>query len=269
MRRFVIAIFLIFSFFLVGCSSKKENPAFKNEVKEKKTYSFYKLSNKERYELYQKSHPKLSEKEVILFVNLGLDQDYYTHTSPSKYLNTNKVLVNKYYYLDKNYVPDHLVEMSQEYSKGGIFLVDEVYQAFQRLVDDAKKDGVLIRAISAYRSYSYQVDLYNRYLLKDGREVADTYSARPGFSEHQTGLCVDVDDFKHSFTQFEKTDSFLWMQDNAYQYGFILRFPKDKENITGYSYESWHYRFVGKRVARYIQDHHITFDEYYMEFLEN
>ena len=255
----------------MGCSFKNSDDSFHNSSIKKKEnhYSFYKNENKERYEDYQRKNPKLSFKQVVLFVNIGLDQEYYTHTSPSKKLNTPHLLVNKYYYLDKDYVPDGLTSMSLEYSKGGIQLVDYAYQAFMQMVDDAKREGLSIRAISAYRSYSYQVNLYNQYLLRDGREDADTYSARPGFSEHQTGLCVDVDDRKKSFTDFSSTDSFLWMQENAHKYGFILRFPKDKEHITGYSYESWHYRYVGKKEASYIKKNHITFDEYYMEFLEN
>ena len=184
-------------------------------------------------------------------------------------MNTIKLLVNKYRYLKEDYVPNNLVELTKEYSKGGIYLVDEAANAFQELVDNAKKDGLEVRAISAYRSYAYQVNLYNRYKKEDGEAAADTYSARPGFSEHQTGLCVDVDNRVKSFTEFEETKSFNWMQEHAHEYGFILRFPNDKENITGYTYESWHYRYVGKEIATYIKKNNITWDEYYMEFLEN
>jgi len=104
---------------------------------------------------------------------------------------------------------------------------------------------------------------------RDGVEEADTYSARPGFSEHQTGLTVDVDNAKLSYTDFDKTNEFKWMMENAHRFGFILRYPKDKEDITGYSYESWHYRYVGVDIATYIYEHNITLDEYYVRFIEN
>ena len=121
--------------------------------------------------------------------------------------------------------------------------------------------------MSSYRSYQYQYNLYNRYVNTDGIEAADTYSARPGYSEHQTGLAVDVYNGKEDFTNFEKTKEYNWMQDNAYKFGFILRFPKDKVLETGYQYESWHYRYVGKEIAKYIHDNNLCFEEYYATHL--
>ena len=123
--------------------------------------------------------------------------------------------------------------------------------------------------MSSYRSYDYQVNLYNNYVKSDGKDAADTYSARPGFSEHQTGLAVDIYNKELPYTSFEETKEFEWMQKNAYKYGFILRFPKDKVNITGYQYEAWHYRYVGKKAAKYIHDHNITLEEYYIKKVEN
>lgn len=263
MRKKVLFILLSFLIFITGCNKQVEEQPIKKE----ESFSFYHEENKSRYKAYQKENPALSWKDVVLQVNIGLDYPYYTHISPSKYLNTSKILVNKYFYLEK-YVPNHLIELSTDYSKGGIYLVEEASKWFQKLVDDAKQEGIVIRAISAYRSYDYQVKLYNRYVEQEGIEKADTYSARPGFSEHQTGLCVDVDDRKLNFTEFENSKSFEWMQENAYRYGFILRYPKDKEKITGYTYESWHYRYVGEKIAKTIHEKNITFDEYYMEYLE-
>lgn len=266
----IVIVVIMISFFITGCTTTKNKTQKPNPLPtEKEEYSFYHKENQKRYEGYQEKNKDLSWKDVILRVNLGLDNPYYTNTSPSKNLNTEKLLVNKYYYLEKDYVPDHLVALDTTYSKGGIYLVEEAYIAFRKLVDAAKEEGLNIRAISAYRSYQYQVNLYERYKNQDGVEKADTYSARPGFSEHQTGLCIDVDDREKSFTDFEQTKSFSWMQENAHKYGFILRFPKEKEHITGYSYESWHYRYVGETIAKKIKEKDLTFDEYYMEYLDN
>lgn len=268
--RGFIYLFLLLS--LIGCTNKenqKENSINKQKTNTVENYPFYHKEKEKRYQAYQKENQQLSWKDVIIRVNIGLDQPYYTNVSESKYLNTNKVLVNKYFYLKEEYIPENLVLLDTTYSKGGIYLVEEASLAFKKLVENARKEGITIRAISAYRSYSYQLNLYNRYVSQEGKEQADTYSARPGFSEHQTGLCVDIDDRKKNFTDFENTQSFNWMQQNAANYGFILRFPKDKETITGYSYEAWHYRYVGVEHAKKMKQKNLTFDEYYMEFLEN
>lgn len=266
-KRIYILLLILVCLFITACNTKhiKAEKSYHQKTEDK--YAFYQVQNKKRYKDFQKEHPELTLKDVIIRVNLNLDQPFYTHTSMSKDLNQKEILVNKYFYLGEDYVPENLVELDKTYSKGGIFLVQEASDAFKRLVDAAKKEKVTIRAISAYRSYSYQVSLYNRYVEQEGSKQADTYSARPGFSEHQTGLCVDVDDRVTSFTDFETTKGFQWMQENAHHYGFILRYPKDKENITGYQYESWHYRYVGKEIAKSIKESGQTFDEYYIEFL--
>ena len=98
--------------------------------------------------------------------------------------------------------------------------------------------------------------------------MADTYSARPGHSEHQTGLAIDLAAFNSNLNNFEETKEYEWVKDNAHLYGFILRYPKGKEHITGYMFEPWHYRYVGTKVAKEIYEMDITFDEYYELFLK-
>ncbi len=240
---------------------------YKKEEKRPPQYSFYKNSNQERYQAYQKKYPDLSWKEVVVRVNLGLDYPYYSHVRKSPFLNTPKVLVNKYFSLGKDYVPSDLTVLDPQYAKEGIMLVKEAKDAFSHLAEDARKEGVTIRGISSYRSYHYQELLYNRYVQSDGVEKADTYSARPGFSEHQTGLCIDVDDGNLDYESFGETESFRWMEKHAHEYGFILRYPKGKERITGYGYEAWHYRYVGPKIATALKKYSLTFDEYFMEFL--
>lgn len=230
---------------------------------------YFQMDYLDRYLAYAKQYPELSKIDVITRVNIGLDQDYYSNTKDSPYLNQIYLLSNKYISMPSNYVPDQLESISTSCARSGMQLVKEAKEAFEILCQDAKKDGYTIRAMSSYRSYDYQVNLYNRYVEQDGKEEADTYSARAGFSEHQTGLVVDVDNRKIDYTEFESTKEFTWMQENAHRYGFILRYPEGKENITGYQYESWHYRYVGEEIATYIHENKITFDEYYVRFIEN
>ena len=199
-------------------------------------------------------------------VNIGLNKPFYVDSKKSKHLNTNYILVNKYNYLDKDYIPKDLVILD-EFSVPGIRLNKEAYDSFKEMAKDAQEKGLNLRIISAYRSYEYQENLYNKYLKNDSQEIVDTYSARPGYSEHQTGLVIDIDNQKQDYNKFHLTEEFSWMSKNAYKYGFILRYPKGKEFITGYMYEPWHYRYVGEDAAKFIYENDITYDEYYATYI--
>ena len=276
----VVIIFIILMIFLFNTNSKNKDI---DNVKEKETtekvkekednefskLSYYKKENLDRYKAYKTINPDLSIEDIVTRVNLNLDKEIYTDTRPSTNLNTNYLLVNKFNYLDSNYIPENLELLDNSYAKSGIYLVKEAKDNIERLIDKAKNDGMNIRVISAYRSYSYQENLYNNYVKNDGVENADTYSARPGYSEHQTGLVVDITRAFDDFNNFENTNEYNWMLENAHNYGFILRYPKDKEDITTYSFEAWHYRYVGVELAQKIKASNLTFDEYYVRYLES
>ena len=242
--------------------NKKELTKEEKLIEDMKKISYYRKENKERYITYQKENNSLSIEDVITHVNIGIDQPYYTNTKPSENLNTNLILVNKYNYVTQDYIPENLEPIDTAYARSGMQLVSEAKNAFEELSQNAKEDDMTILAMSSYRSYDYQVNLYNNYVETDGKQAADTYSARAGYSEHQTGLAVDVYNGVIPYTSFEETEEFTWMQQNAYKYGFILRFPENKTNITGYQYESWHYRYVGKEIAEEIYKNNLTLEEY-------
>lgn len=267
MKEKILAIIAIFLFALTGCLNQDGG----NEQKKMEPFehiSYYRSQYKERYQLYQKENPDLSDEEIVTYVNIGLDQPYYTNTRETPFLNTSYILSNKYLSMSESYVPLNLEQIDSSYTSGKRLLVREAKESFERMAQAAREEGYTIRAMSAYRSYQYQKDLYQRYVDQDGVENADTYSARPGFSEHQTGLVVDIDNAKTVYTKFETTKEFLWMQENASNYGFILRYPKGKEDITGYTYESWHYRYVGIDIAKKMKETGLTFDEYYVRYIE-
>lgn len=142
-------------------------------------------------------------------------------------------------------------------SYGG--LDDEAVQALEKLQSAANSAGYSIPTLSAYRSYDYQGTLYNNYVALDGQEAADTYSARPGFSEHQSGLAFDVGELSYDYGE---TAAGKWLHQHCHEYGFIIRYPKDKEKITGYVYEPWHIRYVGKSTAKTIYQKGVTLEEY-------
>lgn len=167
------------------------------------------------------------------------------------------IIVNKTYSLPSGFAPNNLEDIN-----GYIKVVDFVKEAFLELTSDAKAIGLNIYASSGYRSYTDQVYIYNNYVRMDGREKADTYSARGGYSEHQTGLAIDVNTVDSSF---ENTSESNWLKENAYKYGFIIRYPKGKEEITGYMYEPWHIRYVGKTLSNkiYKDGEYQTLEEYF------
>lgn len=227
-----------------------------------KKISYFKMENLDRYISYKNKNKDLSDEQIIKDVNMDLDKKQYEDMHETINLNKINILVNKHNYLKEDYVPENLKSLSSTYALSNMKMVEEAANAFESLSKDAAKENYKIIAMSTYRSYEYQVDLYNKYVKSDGKDAADTYSGRPGNSEHQTGLAVDVYNQTETYTNFEKTEEYDWMQENAYKYGFILRFPKGKENETGYEFESWHYRYVGKEIAKYIHKHNITLEEY-------
>ena len=225
-------------------------------------YKYYNPKNIERYVNYFNKNNKFTVSKIVDNVNAGVDYDFYTHTKEADLSKDTLILVNKYNYLDEDYEPDNLVTIDEDYTLGWNNLMrKDAYEHFVEMADAANLEGIEIKNISAYRSYSMQEWLYEHYAEEnDSYDIADTFSARAGFSEHQTGLALDINMVDDDFV---KSPDYLWLKDNSYKYGFILRYPKDKESITGYKFEPWHYRYVGVEVATYIYNNDITFDEYY------
>ncbi len=157
------------------------------------------------------------------------------------------VVVNKHRPLDpQSYLPKPLSRIQAERMRS------DAAEAYKKMVRDAKAGGVNIVAVSGYRSYNTQAGLYDNYVQQYGQETADTIAARPGHSEHQTGLAMDVGNASGMCALqdcFEGTPVGAWVAANAHTYGFIIRYPKGEEDVTGYTYEPWHIRYVGPQLA--------------------
>ncbi len=187
------------------------------------------------------------------------DKSQYSTTDP----NSIWIIVNKTHPLSPiDYAPDDLVTIN------GATIRSIAKANFNELISAAQKSGVPIYSASSYRSYETQKNLYNSYASTYGQTSTDTFSARPGYSEHQTGLAIDFGDSNNSDCNFDDcfadTATGKWLATNAAQYGFILRYTSSKQSITGYKYEPWHYRYVGTELAAEMKAQSVeTLEEFF------
>ena len=207
---------------------------------------------------------------ILVFKNIKIDDVVKEKTNKTTEKDKTKEDENKeefeieqidgIYYIDGVLIANKTYSLPSDYNPGG--LLEEFTSNFTKMQRAASSEGISLNIISGFRSYETQETLYNRYAARDGKELADTYSARPGHSEHQTGLAADINSVDQSF---EDTEEGIWLNNNCYKYGFIIRYPKGKEDITGYIFEPWHIRYVGVSLATtlYNDGDWITLEEYY------
>jgi len=222
------------------------------------TLPHFRSDRAERYAAWAASHPALTAQQVVTEVNLDRDQAFYSSVRPVSDPRSTLVLVNKHYALASDFAPE-LELLGSGYGKGS--LQPEAARQFRAMADAARADGISLRSVSAYRSYSTQRYTYNTYLAQYSQGVVDNFSARPGHSEHQTGLALDINAARTS-AHFENTAAYAWLQENCARFGFILRYPQDKTHITGYRFEPWHYRYVGTAAAAVCMKEGLTWEEF-------
>ncbi len=232
-------------------------------IKQEK-FSYFNPELIPEYFTFMLEHSDLQSIDLIIAVNEGLYRPFYEDTVVISNPQDVVALVNKYYSLPSVYQPVDLVDKGD-----GRSLRQNAYRAFNEVTRELNKIGGELYLISAYRSYARQETLYKGYIEEYGQEYADVSSARPGFSEHQTGLSMDVlnvSGVANSLTEanFQDTKEYAWLVENAYKYGLILRYPEGLDNVTGYMYEPWHWRFVGQDVATFMKENQIeTLEEFH------
>ncbi|MDR2035319.1 MAG: M15 family metallopeptidase [Coriobacteriales bacterium] len=231
------------------------------KLKQLSDYYFFEEERSQRYLEYLVVYPNMAPEEVIVQVNLDLDTIPYTDSTPVTNPESLLVLTNKHNYLPRSYEPADLV------SVGDILIRSEAAGPLQQLVAAAWDDGVSLYLSSGVRDAAYQEVLYNNLVNSIGVKWADLQSARPGYSEHQTGWAVD---FSPSNYQFYETPAAYWIEENAYKYGFIVRYTEENDKMTLYIHEPWHIRYVGSEVAQFMHDNEIgSFEEYWVRYIQH
>ncbi len=228
--------------------------------------------NLEDYKEYINKNNETDYAKVISIVNVHANHKWYQLE-----LNTNEDLgmlmnVNKFYALSETYTPENLKNIDLTYAydeEGKNKLIDYAYDKFLELWQAANDQGFYLMVTSSYRDYESQKEIYDYRVSTWGERKADETAARPGHSEHQTGLVIDMTSKTEPLADsFTDSKAYKWLKENAYKYGFIERYPEGKTYLTGYNPESWHWRYVGLEAAKTMHDEDITFDEYYAFYIE-
>ncbi len=210
------------------------NIKFKNEYKKYMKRDYYIIANTERYSKYSSINDDLDIDEVVAHVNSNKDKKEYSKYKIANITLNEKILVNKYYYLDKEYIPNNLVDISESDGNGKIN--KDAYDAFKKMNEQATKNNNSLFIVNAYIPYEEQT------------------SFKKGYNELQTGLLIEIQNNE-------------WLEKNAYKFGFIQRYPKDKKDITGYDNPNY-YRYVGTNISEFIHKNNISYEEYYAYFIE-
>lgn len=242
--------------YLSACNGESEAPEIDEDMDEETTDQEEADQNNEGAE--GESESGESEEALITEEDVSNDESILA-------------LANKSNYLGEDYVPQDLVTVevptvleSEEINQ----LRQEASDALSDMFAAAEEENITLYARSGYRSYNTQIGLYENYKEAHGEEAADRFSAQPGASEHQTGLAMDVTSESVGLElseEFGETEEGEWVRENAHEFGFIIRYPEDMEDITGYTYEPWHLRYLGEEVATDVYESGLTYEEYIIE----
>ncbi|TCJ02895.1 M15 family metallopeptidase [Cytobacillus praedii] len=274
----IVALTAISGLLLAGCSQLdpilEKVPFLKNDNETERTADVIDKEAENNNEIVKKqtedqnkSEENVPTLEAAFFNDVKVVNGRNIIQNPTNFM----VLVNKEFSLPDGYTPEDLVRPNVLFSFGDqdiekAYMRQDAATALEKMFEEAKKLGIHLFAVSGYRSYNRQIQVYKAEVNKFGEEKAALAVAVPGTSEHQTGLTMDLSSQSAKFElseQFGETPEGKWIAANAHLYGFILRYPKGKEGITGYKYEPWHFRYVGKEAATIIYKKGWTLEEYF------
>lgn len=241
LSKIFLVMMTCMSFLVLSACGKNQETVSNEELQEQGTESKSESKAQEESADAAEATSKEKDSDVVAVSSLGYDIRLVDGVT---YVN-GILIANKTYGLPSSYGPGDIDP--------------EVKKAFEVMQKAATAQGLNIYISSGFRSYNYQQRIYNNYVAKDGVALADTYSARAGYSEHQSGLCFDLNSIDDSFAA---TPEGKWVAEHAHEYGFIIRYPKGKEDVTGYQYESWHLRYLGVETATAVYQSGLCLEEY-------
>lgn len=216
---------------------------------------------------YYAANSKKSFEDVIAIVNAGANKSWYEEVTIADTTDRYLTLVNKFHTLPENYDAGTIKTFSATYAFGTVSAEETCYNAFIAMANAARNEGITLVLTSGYRTYEEQKKIYDDTVAQKGEQYALDYAAKPGTSEHETGLALDIFTYGGVMETFHTTATYAWLHANAYKYGFIERYEEGKKYLTGYDPESWHYRYVGVDTATKVKEEGITYDEYYAFYL--
>jgi len=227
---------------------------------------YFIYDNLERYISYYNEHENEEISKIVGIVNTHADTLWYSKVKDTDISKGKLMLVNKFYGLKEDYVPEDLMDVPGLYAYDGIKISASMYDALTNMLTSAKSAGYTLLLDAGYRSYNKQKETYDYHKNIGDVEEADKIAARPGHSEYQTGLSVSIGVYGKG-EQDDTSKEAKWLQDNAHRFGFIIRFPEGKSDITGFKAEKWRVRYIGVDASAKINREGITFDEYYEYYL--
>ncbi|MDC3413555.1 M15 family metallopeptidase [Aquibacillus sp. 3ASR75-11] len=275
-RSYILLLLLSLFVLLVACQQSSTNNANQEDNKNKEDETESKVDSNDPTEDSNDSKEAEQDKKDNTEQREDQNKDVQEETTEDGMVvvntpNSLEVVVNKQRTLPEGFTPKNLmvpnVPFSFDEDNPKKQLRQEAAKALEALFAGAEQDGVDLVAASGFRSYQRQKEIYNYNVQTRGKEEADKFSARPGTSEHQTGLAMDVTSAEAAFAleqTFKQTKAGSWLSENAYRFGFVIRYPEGKSEITGYSYEPWHIRYVGdKTIAKEMYNQNLTLEEYF------
>ena len=210
-------------------------------------------NNMDSYLSYYEKNKKTDLNKIISIVNTNMDEEEYENYNDSNINDGSLILINKHNKLDENTEFDDLVDVKNWYCYGNNKLREEAYESYIEMFNAAKEEDISLFISSSYRTYEEQNKTWNNL----GGTKGDITVSKAGFSDYHSGYSVDI------ILEDKDSDKFKWLDENAYKYGWILRYPENKSDITGFRYNPKHWRYIGRNAAKKIKDENITFDEYY------
>lgn len=228
---------------------------------------YFIYSNMNTYLEYKEKNKKKDYNKIVQLINVEMHLDWLDNQKDTDTSKNELMLVNRIYGLSSDFVPSDLVDVPTQFAYDGKKLSQSVLDKVIELITKAKEVGYTFVISDGYRSYEEQKDIYDSYADYYGISETDTFVARPGHSEYQTGMTFDLKPYNKVIDDVSTNEEYLWLKDNAYKFGFIFRFDKEHESLTGFPSASWRLRYVGKDAAIVIHNEGICFEEYYAYFV--